>query len=224
MIKILLPALAVLAGFGTGAACAAQPGDVSLNADKTVVTVNHAARAYTPLLANPGKKPVIFDNLGTHYPKGVYIADTGYTIGGPQGLIGQVWFATAFTPAANASVTEIDVAVGYIAGNTDEVLVKLYADNGGVPGAEIWSHKTSMPVAGDCCAVAKIHDRAGIPVKAGTQYWLGVVSSPHASDIFAAWSFNDTDQVDPNPTAENLGGGWIAGSSLPNAAFAIYGG
>jgi hypothetical protein len=222
MIKIFLLALAGAAAAGSGAV-AASAGDVSFNADKTITTLNHPARAYMPLAASSRKRTVIFDNLATLDPKGVYIADTGYTIGGPQSPIGQIWFAAAFTPAANATITEVDVAAGYIEGTKNEVLVEVYSDASGVPGTALWSHKASLPPAGDCCVVAKVKDKTGIPVKAGTQYWIAIQSAKNASDIFASWNFNDADQVDSALGAENDGSGWKAVATLPNAAFAIYG-
>ena len=218
MLLALLGAVAV-----NTVATAAPADDISLSDDKRIVTANHGVRSFTPAQVNKARLTPIYDNFATHYPKGVYIASSGYAVGGPNSAVGQLWLASAFKPAQSATITEVDVAAGYIEGTKNLVLVSIYADKSGVPGKMLWSQKTRLPTEGDCCAVAKLPNQSGVAVTAGTQYWVGITTLPTGSDTFASWNFNDTDQVDPGLTAENQGSGWVAGTSLPNVAFGVYG-
>jgi hypothetical protein len=75
------------------------------------------------------------------------------------------------------------------------VLLSLNNDDGtGKPGKVIAKWKvTGMPNFGACCSV-ETKSSAGIPVMAGTQYWL-VVSTEKKSDVWAAWNSDDTKQL-----------------------------
>jgi hypothetical protein len=205
------------------AALAASPNSVSFSADKKIVYANHAVRSYVPLPAHSPTHTTIFDNLATLDPQGVYMDGTGYTIGGPNSATGQIWLAAAFTPTANATVTEVDVAAGFVEGTKNSVVVGVYADASGIPGQLLWSGNAKLPTFGDCCAVATLTDKAGLPITAGTQYWVGITTPSTGTDTFAAWSFNVADQIDSGVSAENQGSGWVAGTSLPPVAFAVFG-
>ena len=214
---LLVCALGVIA-----AQAAAAPADVTISADKRTVSTNHGVRAYTPP-AVPNGKIAIFENFAKLDPKGVYMVGFGNVIGGAKGLIGLASLASAFTPTADATVTQVAVAAGNIYGNTGNILIHIYADASGIPGAELWSHRTHLPVFGDCCATANVEDKTGVPLTAGTQYWIGATAVGAESTLFAGWSFNDADQVDPGLVAVDTGSGWKAAPSLPNLAFGVYG-
>ena len=203
------------------AAQAALPASITISADKKTVyaTPTHHTAAPT----QKTKRAVIFDNLAKLDPLGVYMVGTGETLSGPNSGFGQNWLAAAFTPATAATLTEVQVAVGYIQGAKSAVLINIYADASGAPGTLLWSQRAKLPVFGDCCATANAHDAAGLPLTAGTQYWVGIVTLADATDIFGAWSFNVADQVDPGLIAIDSGAGWKPSPSTPNFAFAVFG-
>src|SRR5256885_2080807 len=78
---------------------------------------DHASPA-TYSQAEPGGLVTIFSNLGTKYPKGVYFPLYAIFVTGPDNptFNYELWNAAAFTPAANHSVTKIEVALSHFAG------------------------------------------------------------------------------------------------------------
>src|ERR1700761_6766346 len=89
-------------------------------------------------IAHPPKGAVtIFSNLGTG--EDVYNCCTGFSVVGPEAGPGELWVAAAFTPTSDRIVTEIDVAASYNNGGKNRLLLNLYSDNNGVPGAVLGS-------------------------------------------------------------------------------------
>lgn len=167
--------------------------------------------------------PAIYENFAWRYPKGVFNASTGASVGGPMTLHGQIWLAAGFTPARDARVQEIDLAAGFIAGSKNLVQVGLYADAGGAPGALIWSGRTALPLFGACCGLVVLKPRVAPAVRGGAPYWVGVTTLPGVPDLTAAWNLEVLDQIDPGPAAQNRGSGWVSGPSTPPFAFGVYG-
>lgn len=178
-------------------------------------------RTYTPPVKSVGvymqesKDPVIFGNLATKYPKGEYFCCEGGTISGASSIIGeQIWDAVAFTPASNSHVTQLKFAISYVYGTYTDVLLGIYADCSGVPCSSPIKHWTvtlmSQPF-GSCCAL-ETHGGGKVSLTAGTQYWV-VASTEAASDIWAAWNVEVSDQVDYGTIAQNSGGTWYAYST-----------
>jgi hypothetical protein len=149
----------------------------------------------------------IAGNLST-YPNATYFSIWGETIAqGESNFPFQTWAGVAFTPSANATVTRIETSAGRQGSGSAGYELGLWDDSNGVPGKPIKSfHISKLPAYGQCCAVAVANDKGGIPVTAGTQYWLVVSTTPKDIDIYA-WAFNSTD-MRPHPTAY-----WCKGSS-----------
>lgn len=171
-----------------------------------------ASKPVTQAVPSQKKMPagltILYDNAST-YPLGVYWCCEGYTISGTGSLVGtQFADAMPFTPSVNATVTHIGVGVGYVAG-TNEVVVSLNADSGGLPGNSLGSFNASnLGTFGDCCQV-EVSSITGVPVTAGTQYWIVVQTTSASSDTWAAWNDNDTNQT-LQPFAFNDAGTWTA--------------
>ena len=216
----------LIAGAGAiaanAAAIAATPETLTIGTEHRLVLVHHAPGRYTPPLAHKRNIPSVINNFATLYPQGLYNASTGAALAGPDTIHGQSWLAAAFTPAASATVTEVEVAAAQIAG-PNTFVIHLYADAAGVPGKQLWSGKAAFPTFGDCCAVVAIHHGKGIPVNANTQYWIGITTPPAATNESGAWNLNVLDQVDPNLLAVDTGSGWQSFMSTPNLTFGIYG-
>jgi hypothetical protein len=222
-------------------AMAASNDDVVLSKDMRTTIVTHPAATRQPYVKDNAGLTTIFDNLGGKYPDGVYWCCTGYNIWGPDNTLLkppiEFWEAAAFTPSTSLNVTKIEVAVGYqeyTGEKYSDVLLSLNNDNAGVPGTAIHTWKvTNMPDFGSCCAV-DTKGNTGIPVTAGTQYWL-VVSTEKKSDVYAVWNLNDTLQLSSEAITAatycyskgtacgSSNGKWSAYPSYPGFAFAVFG-
>jgi hypothetical protein len=149
-------------------------------------------------------------------------------------------FGITVTETHRRSRVTPQVAVSWInaGGKYTNVILSLNEDNGGVPGAvlEKWWAQIGRNkfVAGSCCAVTTKRS-TGIPVTAGTQYWV-VVSTEKKSDVMALWNPNDTKQLPKDAQTEAV---WCSSSSgecdpsennvwtpfldYPGLAFAVFG-
>ncbi|HEY3637754.1 MAG TPA: choice-of-anchor R domain-containing protein [Rhizomicrobium sp.] len=202
----------------------AHPG-IILSKGGQVTSVVSGSGIYVPPPTHDAGATVIFSNIATKYPLGLYFCCSGATVSGPNSELGfQSWPAMQFTPSADISVTEIDVAVQWLAG-ADEVDLDLYSDADGVPGTLLKSFKaTDLVGNAGCCGFAVGKDKQGIAITGGTPYWIAVTSDAQGTDTFANWMFNSTDQLDKVPSAVNKGAGWVTnGGAVPAAAFAVYG-
>jgi hypothetical protein len=234
MRKKILLTLTVLALASVTALAANKDGIVTTK-DGRMTIATKPTKSVTRTEPNDPSLVKIFDNIGTAYPKGSYWCCGGFTITGPTAISGfpEFWSAAAFTPAANNTITKIEVAVGYVEG-TNGLVLALYNDASGVPGTQIKAFAVSgLPNFGSCCTLVSATDKAGIAVTAGTQYWVVMKTSNKTSNTYAAWNQNDTDQVDPAPAAQycsdDKGGTcgtndtWTAFSTQPGLAFAVLG-
>ena len=206
-----------------GFAAASPSLGIVLDNGKPIQFVHGNATANTPARAHSPKLHTIYENFANLYPQGVYNASTGAALSGPNTLHGQIWLAASFTPVKNTTLQELDVAAGYINGTTNSVSVGLYADASGVPGTQIWSTNTALPTFSSCCTVVQLTDQAGVPLTAGTRYWVGITTLSNATDTSAAWNLAVKNQVKPDLAAQNRGTGWQAGNSVPSFAFGVYG-
>jgi len=220
-LALLLGALLAVATYAVGAS---NPQVVRLpNGALEVITSPQGTT--TPYVDDHSSSdPLIFGNLATKDPKGVYSIFGYYAVSGPKSPFGLQWTAAAFTPAANATVTKVTVAVGYVnSTNNFDVLLSLNADKNGAPGKALKTWKIKFPggkpAEGSCCTV---ESKAGsIPVSANTQYWV-VLSTESDSDIWAGWNLNDSDEIDTRPVGEYFGQQWnVFSTQVP--AFAVYG-
>lgn len=118
---------------------------------------------------------------------------------------------------------EIEVAVSYTQG-TNSVNIGLYSDSNGVPGTALLAEDVSnLPAFGSCCATMVVKDKSGIPVTAGTQYWVVLSTDDTNSDLVGDWNANTTDQVHSINLAANSGSGWTSQTAYPAYGFAVLG-
>jgi hypothetical protein len=217
----------------------ARKGEVVLSKDGRRISITNGSHAVPRVAPSRAGLVTIFDNLGTAYPKGTYWCCEGASITGPKAspFLPEYWLAVAFTPTADHTVTQLEVAIGLFRGK-DELFLSLYNDGGGLPGTAIktWL-KTGLPRFGTCCTIVTKTDAYGIPVTAGTQYWIVVGTKGENADTFADWNVEDIDQEDTYtvPTAyycsDDKGGNcgnnhaWSLDTSSGNRgpAFAVLG-
>jgi hypothetical protein len=168
---------------------------------------------------------LIAGNL-SKYPYGVYFCCYGYTISGPESFLGTAyWAAVPFTPTTNMSVRALEASVGWGSSGTEGVTLSLNSDANGVPGGALASADlTNLGDFGDCCVLAVAKDPAGVPVVAGTQYWLVVSTSATFANTFDAWAFNSTDMREDYAVAfyNSSSGAWSASEGLL-PGYAVYG-
>jgi hypothetical protein len=214
-----------LAALMSGGAAAATIHGVRVSRDGLALRIPNGTGIYVkPPQHDPGQS-IIFSNIGVKYPMGLYFCCSGATVAGPASPLGsQSWPAMQFTPDANATVKEIDVAVQLISG-TDLADIALYDDAGGLPGKLLAKFKVSgFGNIGGCCGLSVGKSKTGITVKSGTPYWIAIITDKKGSDAFANWAFNSTDQLHALPSAVNKGAGWQSnGGAIPAASFAVYG-
>jgi len=183
--------LAVLA-LSISALAANKNGYTTSKDGKTTYAVK--ASGYIGGANLPSGLQVISSNLNAFYPLGRYFCCYGNTISSAGSIIGhQYAVGVPFTPAANATIKKIVVAVGYVTG-TNSAQVSINADNGGLPGAPIiHADINNLPPYGSCC-VLDLHN-ANLPVTQGTQYWVVVSTDSNSPDTWDGWNFNTTNMT-----------------------------
>ncbi|HEX4294696.1 MAG TPA: choice-of-anchor R domain-containing protein [Rhizomicrobium sp.] len=185
-------------------------------------------------MTRPSKGSVaVFSNLGTG---GAYDCCSGYTVNGPEAGLGEQWIAAAFTPDSDRILTEIAVAATYNGGGKDRMILSLYSDDGGVPGAVLGSWRLQRLESFHSCCVLGIKrgpHRLSMSVKGGTQYWVVLSNDAKNKNLDGIWNWNTTDTTNADPAVES----WCSSSdggfcSFDNVwtplsgtmpAFAVYG-
>lgn len=235
MKKVIATSCLVLFACATLLLASGKKSNYTFSPDyKRVIAVN-GVNHIIQNVQGPSSGTVISGNL-SKYPYGTYFCCFGYTVAGGTGFPFQVWEAVGFTPASNATVTEVEAAVGAFSGVTAGFQLALYTDNGGIPGTSLKTWQISSPPKyGDCCLVDTGKDSAGIPVTAGTLYWIVAKTNAKDASFIGGWSMNDTDER-PGlyPVASwckgsttycgNNSGKWISGlNGDPVNAYAVFG-
>jgi len=164
----------------------------------------------TPAQEPPALK-TIFTDFGPTTTD--YFNDTtGYYVLGPTNSVGdsEQWVGLPFTPKANATVTQLQAAIGIISG-TAVVDIGLYSDASGTVGTLIaGGHSTKIPAFGACCTVVSVNIPA-TAVVAGTQYWIVATSDDtHGPDFTGVWQASN---VYPNVAANEAAGSWFTFSA-----------
>jgi hypothetical protein len=172
---------------------------------------------FAPVEQDDAALNTIYTNLGTGHK--VYNGTQGWTIGGDGSPFGRMWVAEPFTPASDAIVTRIKVAVGNVTG-TNGVSIALADDKEGVPGKFLkqW-FKTNLPNGG-CCVLQVENDAAGIAVKGGVQYWVVVKTSAKTNDTWDEFNYSNSAA---SQMATNTGAGWIKAGYNRQGAFGVFG-
>lgn len=209
------------------AALAAEQGPVTVNVRGVTMLASPPVRPFVqPAKQEPGLVK-IFDNMlpAKTYPYGRYFCCIAPGIMGPANQYNspEEWWAESFTPAVNATVTKIEVAVAW-AGGTNSVNIGLYSDSGDMPGTPLYAKDVkNLPPTGSCCTTMSLKDKDGIPVTAGTQYWVVVSTDSADTDFAGAWNYNTSDQVTKINQAEYANSTWSSGPIAPGVGLAVWG-
>jgi len=194
---------------------------LSTTAPKASTVIPNANPAVEEAL--PAGISVIYTNLGTG--TSVYNAGTGWTEAGAEANDYPLAEAMAFTPASSYILARIDMGITYLQGTNGMTLV-LAEDNGGIPGATIYSTSfTNLPEFGTCCTLqtAKLAPTktSFVPLKAGHQYWLYPL--PADTTSYLIWNLDVTNKQGNGAVSEDYGTSWTATTLDPFGAFSLYG-
>jgi hypothetical protein len=133
----------------------------------------------------PAEADILYNTLGSGNS---YQCCIGWTVSGPSSIPGWITSANQFTALESASVSEIDLALGNIAGSVTDAMVSLWTDDGGIPGVVLGSWDVSnLPVFGTCCTVVTITGLGGPVLTIGNNYFLVIAA---AGDTWDAWNLN----------------------------------
>jgi len=196
--------LMTFAGIGA-VAQASKDGVLTINGGSRALFLAPPSRIIVPATPLPAGVITIYSNLG----KG----DQAYNAISGVGILGKdagqplpQWVGIAFTPTADHLVQGIQVGATYVSG-TNEVALLLDEDNNGIPGAKLHAWELSnLPVFGSCCILQTSKYKAGVPVKAGAQYWVVLRTMPQGTDTYGVW--NDNYKGLQGTWANNTGQGW----------------
>jgi hypothetical protein len=164
------------------------------NGPKVAHTTHHGP--VVPFKAPPTPLKTIYSSLGPSATN-AYNDTTGYYVIGPNNSVGlgEQWIGQPFTPQANAHVSEISVAVGWISG-PKAINVGLYSDDAGDVGTLLVNGETNkVPAFGTCCQTVNV-SVTPTAVTAGTQYWIVVTSddtnAPGFTGVFQSTNSSTT--------------------------------
>lgn len=137
----------------------------------------------------------LFSDLGTG--SNVYQSSNGLPVSGTGSPGGTSYTqANQFTAAVSGSISEIDVALGYVSG-TNSFFVALYTASDGAPGTLVgqWDNLTSSQNFGGCCGLVSITGISGVNLVAGTSYFLVIGPTNLDSTTFEMWNLNSVGAV-----------------------------
>ena len=155
--------------------------------------------------------PAMADIAYTNLQSGTYNCCSGWTIGGAGSPVGLVEDAQLFTSAVSGNVNQVDLALGFVAGDNGAT-VSLWSNVGGAPGVNLsgFINLPASPTFGTCCTLTTAA-LPGTPIVAGQTYFLVIEADNTTWD---AWNWNDTGAI--GQLDQNSGSGWnqFAGSTL----------
>jgi hypothetical protein len=164
-----------------------------------------------------------FTDLG---PVGdVYNCCSGWTVSGTGTLGTSFTAANLFTSMLSGSVSQIDLAVGLVAG-PNSFYASVWTDNGGLPGTEMaqWNNLSSSTTFGQCCGLVTISGITGLSLTAGQSYFVILGPMSLTSTTFEAWNQNNQGTLGLDLYSTNGGQSWNSnGTGSTLGAFDVLG-
>lgn len=120
--------------------------------------------------------------------------------------------AIPFTPAADARINQVDLALSATSGG-NAVVVTIRGSTMGLPGrVKHHLYANDIPAGGQCCTLQTV-TALGVPVKAGGHYWISVKAND--PDFVGGWNLNSM-SLAGDYAVENASGGWtMTNGQLP---------
>jgi hypothetical protein len=165
---------------------------------------------------------VLFSDLGSG--GAVYQPDQGWEVSGTGQTGTSYTTASEFQAASSGSVSQIDIAVGYVRG-VNSFYAALYTSAGGLPGTELarWNNLSSTTNFGQCCGVITISGVTGVNLTAGETYFL-VLGPMNINDTsWEEWNLNSTGASDTVLYSNDGANTWNSYGQQVIGAFAITG-
>ena len=136
---------------------------------------------------------------------------------------GSMTAANVFTTSGTGSlsVSQIDVAVGYVSG-TNSFHVDIYTDTGGLPGSALasFTNLSSSTNFGTCCGLVTITE-PGLMLSAGQQYWIVIGPTTTDSTTSEEWNLNSQDVIGSDVFSTDGGLTWTKRGQQTLGAFDI---
>jgi hypothetical protein len=171
---------------------------------------------------------IIYSNLNALNGKDRYdCAHADYVMGPESKLEEEQWLAMPFTPAANRHVKKIKLPIQWDSVGPNDVTIKIYSGvmvpTTLVPGSTRTLHGLPTFTGSACWPLPTVnYPGAGIPLTAGTQYWVVAKTNPASTTTEDVWCYIWNDAREP--FAYDNGNGWIFDNYRDNAyAFAVLG-
>lgn len=160
---------------------------------------------------------VVFSNLPSVAP---YYANLGYEVESVP--ITAMSFTVA--PGSGFDLTQIDLALTYVAGPNSGAIVKLLDNSGSTPGTTVlgtWNFG-ALPAIGTTTSILQtISGISGIVLDGGSTYWL--MALPANGSTFDHWMSNNTSNLGAAATSFDGGNTWNPFTGQPLGAFDVLG-
>jgi hypothetical protein len=215
--KKLVGAIVLTAGLltvGATTGLAQQHHLAALSVSDADQSPDYAEAALATIYTNLGVKKTVYDGTG------------GWIAAGPQDTYTnqQQDVAIPFIPVTNATVTRIKVPFQYYSYGKNAGTIALASDASGLPGAVLATRDLkNFPVFGvGCCKMTTWILKTGVPVTAGTQYWIIATTDKKSNDSAYVWDYTWDGELETVALQDNLGG-WGTVTFLPGPAAAVLG-
>jgi hypothetical protein len=170
-----------------------------------------------------------FSDLGTG--SNAYNCCSGWAISG-TGTLGTTFTqANEFMAGATGSVSQIDIAVSYIAGE-NSFFAALYQASGNEPGTEIaqWNNLSSSQNVGGCCGLVTITGITGVSLTQGDSYFLVLGPTNLTGTTFETLDWNNQGAMGLDlyassgcPNGSGNGCSWNSNGQTTIGAFDVLG-
>jgi len=165
----------------------------------------------------------LYSNLGSGST--VYNCCTGWTVTGTGSIGTSFTAANEFQVTTGGNVSEIDFAIGFVAGFGNSFYLDIDSNNGGVPGSVLasFTNLSSSTEFGDCCGLVSITGISGLTLNAGTNYWMVIGPTSSSDNTFDAWNYSNS-AMGIDEYSNDGGKTWVSNGTSPQGAFDIIGG
>ena len=179
------------------------------------------------LCSLPATADMLYTNLG---PAGdIYDLSSSWTVCGASACGTSSTIATPFTVAGsgNQTVTQIDLAVGYIPGSPATFNASIWTDVANLPGVQVanasWQGLSSTEMVGNCCDLVSVTGISGVNMISGQQYFMILGPVDNSDSSLTGWFYNYQDTNGLMLSSSDGGTTWGSMSNMPIAAFDVMG-
>jgi Ca2+-binding RTX toxin-like protein len=132
--------------------------------------------------------------------------------------------ATEFLVAKSGSISQIDVAVGYVSG-VNSFYAALYTDNAGLPGTLLarWDNLSSNTPFRQCCGLVTVSGISGLNLSAGNSYFLVLGPMSVNDTSWEEWNLNSIGAKGLNLYSTDGGQNWNSRGQQTLGAFDVLG-